>query len=62
MVQVASVKKEKISVKIQAEADRLLSESLNDKLIEQQRIEKWDGSMPQVTSGAAPIIGLQQKR
>ena len=48
-----------IKAEAEAEANRLLSESLNDKLIEQQRIEKWDGSVPQVTGGAAPIIGLQ---
>lgn len=49
--------------KAQAQANRLLSESLTPVLVEYRRIDKWNGVMPQVTSGATPLIslGLPQK-
>ena len=35
-----------------AEANRILSESLNDKVLKQQMYEKWDGKLPEVMTGS----------
>jgi prohibitin 1 len=45
----------------QAEAQRLLRESLTPELLQKQAIEKWDGKFPQVMggSGALPFINLE---
>lgn len=37
----------------QAEANQLLSESLNDVLVEYQKIQRWDGKLPLSTGGSA---------
>ncbi len=44
----------------QAEAQRLLRESLTPELLQKQAIEKWDGKFPQVLggNGALPFINL----
>ncbi len=39
----------------QAEANRKLSESLSDTIVEYEKIQKWDGKLPQVTGGNALI-------
>lgn len=43
----------------QAKANKLLSDSLTDKLVKIKMIEKWSGEMPQVQGGATPIIDLR---
>jgi len=43
----------------QAEANRILNASLTGNLIEWRKLEKWDGSLPQVTSGGGIIVGLK---
>lgn len=40
----------------QAKANRILSESLTAELIEAKRVEKWNGVLPQVTTGAGGIL------
>lgn len=44
-----------------AEAYRLRGEALraNPHILEQQVISKWDGKLPQVTSGATPFVNLK---
>lgn len=42
----------------QATANRKLSESLSDRLIELKRLEKWNGVLPQVSGGSTPFINL----
>ncbi|MBD0269432.1 MAG: prohibitin family protein [Cyanobacteria bacterium Co-bin8] len=44
----------------QAEAQRLLRETLTSELLQKQAIEKWDGKFPQVLGGdgAVPFINL----
>lgn len=44
-----------------AAANRKVAESLTPNLIELRRLEKWDGVLPQVTSGASPFITLKQQ-
>ena len=43
----------------QAKANKLLSDSLTDKLVKIKMIEKWSGEMPQVQGGATPIVDLR---
>ena len=42
----------------QAKANKELAQSLNDKLINYQAIEKWDGILPKVASSANPLVSL----
>lgn len=54
--------KEKIAIATgDAEAYRLRGESLraNPQVLEQQAIIKWNGQLPQVTSGATPFVNLR---
>ncbi len=48
----------------QAEAQRLLRESLTPELLQKQAIEKWDGKFPQVMggNGALPFINLEMAK
>jgi regulator of protease activity HflC (stomatin/prohibitin superfamily) len=53
----------------QAEANRLLAQSVSPALIEYQRVQgqvaavgKWDGKMPMVSGGATPMIQLPTER
>ena len=41
-----------------AESNRILTQSLTPIMIQKMAIEKWDGHLPQVTSGATPFIAL----
>ncbi|MBW4652007.1 MAG: prohibitin family protein [Kaiparowitsia implicata GSE-PSE-MK54-09C] len=45
----------------QAEAQRLLRETLTSELLQKQAIEKWDGKFPQVLggNGAVPFLNLE---
>ncbi len=42
----------------QARANRLLAESLTPTLVQYRLIDKWNGSMPQVSGGGTPLIQL----
>lgn len=42
----------------QAEANKVLSESLNDQLIKYETIDKWNGELPTVASGANPLVAF----
>ena len=48
-----------VRAKGEAEANRLLQSTLNDNIIQNRAIEKWDGVLPQVTGGATPLINLR---
>ncbi|MEG1887086.1 MAG: prohibitin family protein [Oscillospiraceae bacterium] len=37
----------------QAEANRKIAQSLNDTIVEYEKIQKWDGKLPQATGGGA---------
>ena len=56
----AEAEAETIKIKAEAEADanRTISESLTDNVIEYKKIEKWDGVLPKVTGGASTFIDL----
>lgn len=42
----------------EADAQRLQRETITETLLQLRAIEKWDGVLPQVTSGAVPFIDL----
>lgn len=51
------------AIRIQAEAEaaanKMIAESLTEELIESQKINKWDGSVPMVTGGGNSIVDLR---
>jgi len=55
----AEAEAEAIMKKAQAQADanKLLTESLNDTIIQYDKIQKWDGKLPQAVGGN-PILDL----
>lgn len=48
----------RIKAEAEAEANRILSESLTEKVIENKKIEKWDGKLPQVSGDASAFVQL----
>ena len=50
----------RIRAKAEAEANKMLSDSLTPELIEIRKVEKWNGSVPNVSSDGIPIIDLSE--
>lgn len=48
-----------VRAKAQAEANHLLQSTLSQNLIQSKAIDKWDGTLPQVSGGATPFINLK---
>jgi len=48
-----------LQAKSESKANNLLSESVTPELIQWQAVQKWDGKLPTVTSGATPFIGIK---
>lgn len=48
-----------LTAKAQAEANKILAESLTQNLIDLKRIEKWNGAYPLSTSGSVPVLPLK---
>jgi regulator of protease activity HflC (stomatin/prohibitin superfamily) len=46
----------------QAEANRLLAQSITPTLVQYEMTKRWDGKMPQVSGSAVPMIQLPQPR
>ena len=55
--EVAEIEAEKvlIAAKAEAEANRKIAESLSDVLIQMQKLEKWDGKLPEIVSDSTII-------
>ncbi len=51
----------RIKAEAEAEANKTISASLTAEIIEYQKIEKWDGVMPQVMGNAEPLVDLTTK-
>ncbi len=49
-----------VRAKAQAESNRLLQSSLSPTLVNYRAVDKWNGQLPQVTSGATPFIDLKK--
>lgn len=48
----------RIAAEAQAEANKKIADSLTPELIENNKINKWNGSVPQVQGNATPIIDM----
>lgn len=48
----------KIEANAEAEANKKIAESLTPELIEKQKIEKWNGKVPQIQGSATPIVDM----
>lgn len=48
-----------IAAKGQAEANRLLAASINQTLVEYKALDKWDGKLPTMMSGAVPFVNIK---
>jgi len=48
-----------VRAKAQAEANRLLQSTLSQNLIQSKAIDKWNGTLPQVSGSATPFIDLR---
>lgn len=49
-----------VAATAEAEANKKIAQSLTKELIEQQKIEKWNGSVPQVQGSNTPIINMTE--
>ena len=54
----AEAQKTIIQAKAQAEANDIVAKSLSPELIQNKAIDKWDGTLPQVTGGAMPMVTI----
>jgi len=48
----------RIRAQAEAEANKTISESLSELIIENKKIEKWDGKLPTVQGDADPLISI----
>ncbi len=48
-----------LTANAQAKANRLLSASITQTLVEYKKIEKWDGKLPQVTGSGASLVNIK---
>lgn len=48
-----------VEAESEAKANLLLAQSVTQELIQWQAVQKWDGQMPHVTSGAMPFIQVK---
>ena len=48
----------KIKAEAEAEANNVISKSLTDKIIENKKIEKWDGQLPKVTGSSGAFVDI----
>ena len=49
-----------VRAKAQSESNRLLQSALTQTLVNYRAVDKWNGALPQVTSGATPFIDLKK--
>ena len=48
----------RIKAEAEAQANRILSESLTDKVIEYNKVQKWNGELPQVTGSSGSFVNI----
>ena len=48
----------KIKAEAEAEANTTISKSLTSQVIENKKIEKWNGELPKVTGGSGTFVDL----
>lgn len=54
----AAAESVKIKAQGDAEANKLLNDSLTDKVIKNKEIEKWDGQLPKVSTDSGTIVDI----
>lgn len=54
----AAAESAKIKAEGEAEANKKINASLTDKVIQNKKIEKWDGKLPKVTGSSGTIINV----
>ena len=50
------------TARAEAEGQRLQRQTISPEILQLRAIEKWDGHLPQVTSGGTPFINLNAMR
>lgn len=48
----------RIKAEAEAQANEIIRKSLSDEVIEYNKVEKWNGELPQVTGGAGTFVNL----
>ena len=56
----AEAEAQRIAAEAEADANKKIAESLTPELIEKQKIEKWNGNVPQVQGSSTPIINMSE--
>ena len=56
----AEAEAQRIAAEAEADANKKIAESLTPELIEKQKIEKWNGDVPQVQGSSTPIINMSE--
>ncbi len=54
----AEAEAQKIRAEGEAEANKTISQSLTDQVIENKKIEKWNGELPKVSGGAGTFVDI----
>ena len=54
----ADAEAQKIRAEGEAEANKTISQSLTDQVIENKKIEKWNGELPKVSGGAGTFVDI----
>ncbi len=47
-----------IAARAQAQANKLLTESINQTLVNYKALERWNGQLPQVSGGSVPFVNV----
>lgn len=55
----AQAKIKVVNAEAEAKANQLISNSINQTLVQWEALKKWNGILPTVTSGAIPLINLK---
>lgn len=54
----ADAESQKIRAEGEAQANKTISESLTDQVIENKKVEKWNGELPKVSGGAGTFVDI----
>lgn len=50
-----------IAAKAEAEANRMITASISQTLVDYKALDRWNGTLPQVTGGSTPFIDLRKQ-
>lgn len=62
LLSIARAEATKREAEAEAAANRMLLETLDKKVLENKRLEKWDGKLPRVSGGGDPLILIDPER